>query len=286
MSPKVAVVTGSNKGIGLAIVEGLLKNFDGHVFLTARDVARGQNAVKGLNEKGLEPKFHQLDICDKTSVESFKEHLKANYDGIDILVNNAGFAFKCAATEPMHIQAKETIAINYYGTKQCCEVLFPLLKDGARVVNVSSSCGFLGHIQSKELKDKLASSDSTLQVEELDQLMNDFIRATEMGDHQAKGWPNSTYVVSKVGLSALSRIQNREIQKAKGQAADIAVNHVHPGFVDTDMSSHKGHLTPEQGASAPLMLALLPPNSGITGKYFWHDGKDIDWVNGPVPGRF
>ena len=63
---------------------------------------------------------------------------------IDVLVNNAGFAFKNAATEPIHVQAKETIAINYFGTKQCCEALFPLLKDGARVVNISSSCGFLG----------------------------------------------------------------------------------------------------------------------------------------------
>jgi len=284
MSPKVAVVSGSNKGIGLAIVEGLLKSFEGVVYLTARDVGRGQEAVKFLNEKGLKPNFHQLDISDRSSIEAMRDHVVKAHGGIDILVNNAGIAFKNAATEPMHVQAKQTIAVNYFGTKQACEILYPILKDGARVVNVSSSAGFLGNIPSQELKEKFASSDSALQVDELDQMMNDFIAACENGDHSEKGWPNSTYVVSKVGLSALTRIQNREMQNTRGKA-DIEINHVHPGYVDTDMTSHKGHLTPEQGAYAPLKLALSPPNSGVTGRYFWYTGEEIDWVHGQIPGR-
>jgi len=85
-------------------------------------------------------------------------------------------------------------------------------------------------------------------------------------------------------LSALTRIQNREMQNTRGKA-DIEINHVHPGYVDTDMTSHKGHLTPEQGAFAPLKLALSPPNSGVTGRYFWYTGEEIDWVQGPIPGR-
>ena len=230
MSPKVAIVSGSNKGIGLAIVEGLLKSFEGVVYLTARDVGRGQEAVKFLNEKGLKPNFHQLDISDRSSIEAMRDHVVKAHGGIDILVNNAGIAFKNAATEPMHVQAKQTIAVNYFGTKQACEILYPILKDGARVVNVSSSAGFLGNIPSQELKEKFASSDSALQVDELDQMMNDFIAACENGDHSEKGWPNSTYVVSKVGLSALTRIQNREMQNTRGKA-DIEINHVHPGYV-------------------------------------------------------
>lgn len=38
MSTRVAVVTGSNKGIGLAVVQALCKQFEGDVYLTARDV--------------------------------------------------------------------------------------------------------------------------------------------------------------------------------------------------------------------------------------------------------
>jgi carbonyl reductase 1 len=48
---KVAVVTGSNKGIGYEIVRGLLqKKFDGDVFLTSRSEERGLEAVEKLNK--------------------------------------------------------------------------------------------------------------------------------------------------------------------------------------------------------------------------------------------
>ena len=136
---KVAIVTGGNKGIGFAIVKGLVEKFDGAVYLTARNVERGNNAVKELEKTGINASFHQLDIDDRSSIEKLRDYMKDKYGGIDVLVNNAGIAFKAAATEPMHVQAKVTIQTNYFGTKQACEVLFPILKPGARVVNVSSS---------------------------------------------------------------------------------------------------------------------------------------------------
>ncbi len=43
-------VTGGNKGIGVAIVQGLCRRFDGDVFLRARDVARGEAAVEQLRQ--------------------------------------------------------------------------------------------------------------------------------------------------------------------------------------------------------------------------------------------
>lgn len=43
-------VTGSNKGIGYAIVKGLCEKFPGVVYLTARDVSRGKAAVAELNK--------------------------------------------------------------------------------------------------------------------------------------------------------------------------------------------------------------------------------------------
>jgi carbonyl reductase 1 len=52
--------------------------------------------------------------------------------------------------------------------------------------------------------------------------------------------------MSKVGLTAITRIHQRMFDKERSQD-DIVINALCPGFVDTDMSSHKGHLTPEQG---------------------------------------
>ena len=47
---KVAVVTGSNKGIGLAIVKGLVAKFDGDVYLTSRSEERGLAALDQLKK--------------------------------------------------------------------------------------------------------------------------------------------------------------------------------------------------------------------------------------------
>ncbi|CAM5079399.1 unnamed protein product [Eretmochelys imbricata] len=84
-STPVAVVTGTNKGIGFAIVRALCKQFTGDVYLTARDPGRDQAAVAKLQEEGLSPLFHQLDITN---------FLKEKYGGLNVLVNNTGFWFK------------------------------------------------------------------------------------------------------------------------------------------------------------------------------------------------
>ena len=227
---KVAVVTGSNKGIGFAIVQGLAKTFDGDLYLTSRNEARGQEAVKKLADEGTKVFFHQLDIDSEESIKKLANFLKEKYGGLDILVNNAGIAFNCDATETFGHQAEVTLRTNYFNTKTVCDHMFPLLRSGARVVNVSSSCGFLKHVPGDDLRQKLSKSDSSLTVDELDAMMKDFVESAKAGNHGEKGWPNSTYVVSKVGLSALTRIQQREIA-IDSSLQDVAINHIHPGYV-------------------------------------------------------
>jgi len=283
---KVAIVTGGNKGIGLAIVEGLSKVFNGDVYLTSRNIERGHAAVQYLSQQqqgGVNNvKYHQLDIDDRDSVLALATHMQQQYGGIDVLINYAAIAFKSAATDPFSHQAEVTLRTNYFNTKATCELLFPLLRSGARVVNLSSSAGFLPRIPGEDLRMKFSTSDTTLSVEQLDDMMKEFIASTLRGDHTEKGWPTSTYCVSKVGLSALSRIQQRDMDKDHSRR-DIVVNHCHPGYVDTDMTSHKGTLTPQQGAKSALFAATLPPHTHIKGKYIWSDCSVVDWVNGPRP---
>jgi carbonyl reductase 1 len=69
--------------------------------------------------------------------------------------------------------------------------------------------------------------------------------AAQTGTHQELGWPNSAYATSKIGISALTRIQQKAFDNDSRK--DIIVNSVNPGYVDTDMTSHKGTLTIEQG---------------------------------------
>ncbi|CAG9569839.1 unnamed protein product [Danaus chrysippus] len=268
MSSKIAVVTGANKGIGFAIVRGLCKRFDGIVYLTSRDENRGAEAVAELEKEGLNPKYHQLDITEPKSVEVFRDYVKEKYGGIDVLVNNAAIAFKGNAPDPVAVQAEQTLFVNYFSLVSTCEILFPILRKGARVVNVSSSAGHLSNIPSKKLVARF--QDPNLTIPELSELMNRYIEAAKQGT-QATEWGNSSYAVSKVGVTALTKIQQRLLMDR-----DIKVNAVHPGYVNTDMSSHKGPLSIDEGAAAPLFLALDAPDS-VRGEYVWYNKKIVSW---------
>lgn len=89
-------VTGSNKGIGFATVKALCSTAGSGavVYLTARSVERGNDAVKKLNKEGLKPRFHPLDVDDASSIATFASFLKKEHGGLDVLVNNAAIAYK------------------------------------------------------------------------------------------------------------------------------------------------------------------------------------------------
>ncbi|KAK4018857.1 hypothetical protein OUZ56_000898 [Daphnia magna] len=289
---RVAVVTGSNQGIGFATVKALCSDFEGSVYLTSRNEERGLAAVEELKKIGLQPKYHQLDINDESSVLRLRDYLKDTYGGLDVLMNNAAILlpFKEGMSDDIFAEHACTVMqTNYFDTQRACKILFPILKPHARVVNLSSMLGHLTHIPGEDsvavnLRAKLASPDLT--YEELDSLMHNFVDAAQKGEHTKYGWPATgyytTYIVSKIGVSALTRIQHRDFERDSRE--NIVINHVHPGYVSTQMSDYKGVLTPEKGAVAPSWLALLPPNvQEPKGAFVWCDKTIVDWVKGPMP---
>ncbi|KYN04529.1 PREDICTED: carbonyl reductase [NADPH] 1-like [Cyphomyrmex costatus] len=269
----VVQVTGGNKGIGFATVKALCQQYNGNVYLTARDTTRGLNAVSELKKQGLNPKFHQLDVNDDNSVNTFRDYLQNTYGGLDVLVNNAAIMFQNDAAEPFGFQAEETIRINYFSLRRVCTALYPVLRPHARVVHVSSGLGCLSQITGGTLKKKLANPNLT--ETELDKIMHEFVNAAKSGTHLQVGWSNSAYVASKIGVSALAGIHQSMFNVDPRE--DIVVNAVHPGYVDTDMTLHKGILTPDQGAIGPVYCALLPKNTEIKGKFIWYDKTLADW---------
>ena len=101
-------------------------------------------------------------------------------------------------------------------------------------------------------------------------------RAAQTGAHESLGFGRSAYGLSKVALIAATRIQQRQFDKDSRD--DLIVNSLCPGYVATDMSSHKGRLTPEQGAVTPIHLALLPPSHDSNPKgELWAELKPLDW---------
>jgi carbonyl reductase 1 len=106
--------------------------------------------------------------------------------------------------------------------------------------------------------------------------MTKFVESAKDGTYAEKGYKSSTYAMSKVGLSALTRIQQQEFNKHPD--SDLIINHVHPGYVDTDMTSHKGPRTIDEGAESSIQAALLDPLTECKGKLLWSDCAEKDWA--------
>lgn len=134
----------------------------------------------------------------------------------------------------------------------------------------------LCRVPGENLKQKLASEDLTR--DQLDQLVEAYLEDVSNNVHKEKGWPLSAYSTSKVLLTALTRIQQKELEQSG--IKDVVINACHPGYVDTDMTSHMGPLSPEEGAACPTYLALLPIGEDTPrGQMFWKDCKQVDWIN-------
>lgn len=206
---KVAIVTGSNKGLGLAIVKGLCEKFDGIVYLTSRDESRGELACKELQKLGFKPAYHQLDITDKESVMNFYNHIKIKHEQIDLLINNAGILFLKDAQESLLYQAEQTIFVNFISFVDFCEIMLPLVKDGGKIINISSSSGHLSRIPSEKIRNKLLALNLTLN--ELKEIMTDYLEAVKNSTDIIDGWGESSYVISKVGVNAYTFILQRRL---------------------------------------------------------------------------
>lgn len=268
---KVAVVTGSNTGIGLEIVRLLARGATAlpegsTVYLCSRDIKRGEAARENVlngEHNPVDITVAQLDITQRPSIDALAARIKEEHGAIDILINNAGFAFKNAATESMSEQAEKTIAVNYFGTKAVCSALFPLLRDDARVVNVGSRAGGVAN-WGADLRSRILSADLT--IPHLEKMIDEFKTDVATGAHVKNGWPNTTYGVSKAALHGLTRIHARDIAKFT-PSSGVTVNVICPGWCRTNMAGDRAPRSASEGADTPVWLATTPELL-TTGKFF------------------
>lgn len=262
---RTAVVTGANRGIGLAICQ-MLADKGLHVVLTSREEAKGRAACDALLREKRHVSYHPLDVTKSESVAALAEHLKGTYGGLDVLINNAGVSLEGFNADV----ARNTLEVNFFGPLRTTDGLLSIMRPEGRIVMVTSGLGDRSAL-SGPLAARFAHPE-TMKRDELIGLMQKFVEDVAAGEHTSAGWPSSAYRVSKIGLNALTAIFGRELA---GDARGILCNAVCPGWVRTDMGGASAPRSVEQGAETPVFLALLG-KGGAQGSVF-RDKAEVPW---------
>ncbi len=148
MGKPVALVTGSNRGIGFEVSRQLATR--GYlVFMGARDAAAGELAAEKLRAEGLSVAPLQLDVASEESVAAARRRLSDEAGRLDALVNNAGVLLDegVSGLEVPIETVKQTFEVNVYGALRVSQAFAALLvaSGGGNIVNVSSIMGQLAY---------------------------------------------------------------------------------------------------------------------------------------------
>jgi 3-oxoacyl-[acyl-carrier protein] reductase len=237
---KVALVTGSSRGIGSAVLTGFAR-------AGATCVLHFWDDPDGANRKDADalaaqlrslpggPAVHMLaaDVRDAAQVEALMKQVKDACGGLDVLVNNAGIIRDRTLKKMTLDEWRAVIQTNLDGVFHCCKFGTEILRDGGRIVNVASVAGLVGfHGQ-------------------------------------------ANYAAAKAGVIGMTRVLAKELARR-----GITVNAVAPGVIQTAMLGEikpevmaeylkqipAGRLgTPQDVANAVLFLAS-EDSSYITGQ--------------------
>jgi len=146
---KIAIVTGGNRGIGLAIAERLAAE-GARILSLGRNKQDNERALQEINGKYPEAlKCYAVDVADERAVADWFRDISTEYEQVDILVNNAGI---CNLTAPFAEISSEqwtkTFDVNFYGVVHLLQQVIPIFKrqKSGKIVNVASLAAEVGGI--------------------------------------------------------------------------------------------------------------------------------------------
>ena len=143
---KVALITGSSRGIGKATAllfarEGAKVVVDYHISHFEPDADKNANeVVKEINKIGSDAIAIPCDVSKEEQVKKLVKEAIETYDKIDILVNNAGIVYDTPFLKKTVEQWNETLHVNLIGTFLCSKYVAEHMKKG-KIINISSTNG-------------------------------------------------------------------------------------------------------------------------------------------------
>ena len=150
-------ITGGNRGIGLGLLKGL--SISNNVIFSVRDKDKGEKTLEEI--KNLHADYVVMDVDDTNSIEVAVGELKNKLSKVDILFNNAGILLKeydVDAVDTPETSILKTFNTNTLGVLRVCSSVIPLMKNGGRIINVSSGMGQLEDMESGSIAYRLSKT--------------------------------------------------------------------------------------------------------------------------------
>ena len=142
---KTALVTGASRGIGEAIAIELAKNNADVIINYYYDKEEAQKVVERVKKHGVNSLAVKADVSNFDEVKQMSTTIQKNFGKVDILVNNAGIV-KDRTLKNMTLEEwNAVINTNLTGVFCVTKLILPLMKEGGRIINISSIVGLYGN---------------------------------------------------------------------------------------------------------------------------------------------
>jgi 2-deoxy-D-gluconate 3-dehydrogenase len=145
LSGRVAIVTGGNGGIGLAMAKGLA-SAGARVAIAARNRTKTEAAVAAIAAQGGEALAVEADVTREDDCRRMVREVAARFGRVDVLINNAGTNDRKAPESYSLAEWNELLTVNLTSAFLCCNAVYPqmLAAGGGKIVNIGSMLSLFG----------------------------------------------------------------------------------------------------------------------------------------------
>ncbi|KAI0562988.1 short chain dehydrogenase [Gracilaria domingensis] len=268
--PKIAVVTGASRGLGLALASKLLDN--SFVVICAQ---RTSSILASTHGNALNV---PLDLNQAQNVELFAQRMVNELPYIDLLINNAAICPEDHFVRDVHPPWNQVMQLNFFAQVHLTERLLPLLDASSsfpRVINISSGDGELVFFAPK-LRNLLSSLKKQKSVPHLVSTLSTFVSETlekhPSSEQEYVFHVQPAYRSSKAALNCYTCVAASRAQE-KGRVSFVSVC---PGDVDTSMYDPGAIAMTPVEAVGKMTTVLDVETACLSGKFLRY-GIEIDW---------
>ena len=144
---KVAIVTGSGRGIGEAVARAYAAQ-GAKVVVVDMDKATAETVAEDIRKQGGQAMAAACNVADREQVDNMVEQVKAQFGPVDILVNNAGVTRTAMLHKMTQDQWDTVIGVHLTGSFNCLQAVVKdmIARREGRIINVVSAAGLVGTI--------------------------------------------------------------------------------------------------------------------------------------------